>query len=224
MYKGLREYIERLEREGELVRISAPVSTRFEIAEITDRMAKSEGGGKALLFENTGTQFPVITNMMGSSKRMAMALGVERLEQIGERIEALLGDALSPKATLWDKMRMLPLLADVAKWFPQNVSGRGECQQVVWQGDDVDLERLPMLHSWECDGGAFVTLPMVNTIDPETGVRNVGMYRMQRFDKRSTGMHWHIHKTGARHYDGYKRLGKRMPVVVALGGDPAYTY
>ncbi len=224
MYKGLREYIERLEREGELVRISAPVSTRFEIAEITDRMAKSEGGGKALLFENTGTQFPVITNMMGSSKRMAMALGVERLEQIGERIEALLGDALSPKATLWDKMRMLPLLADVAKWFPQNVSGRGECQQVVWQGDEADLERLPMLHSWECDGGAFVTLPMVNTIDPETGVRNVGMYRMQRFDKRSTGMHWHIHKTGARHYDGYKRLGKRMPVVVALGGDPAYTY
>ena len=224
MYKSLKDFIARLEREGELIRVSAPVSSRFEIAELTDRQAKSEGGGKALLFENTDGEFPVVTNMMGSSKRMAMALGVERLEQIGARIEALLGDALSPKASLWDKMRMLPLLADVAKWFPKNISGRGACQEVVWQGDEVDMERLPMLHSWESDGGAFVTLPMVNTIDPETGLRNVGMYRMQRFDKRSTGMHWHIHKTGARHYDAYKRLGQRMPVVVALGGDPAYTY
>lgn len=224
MYQNLREYIERLEREGELIRVTAPVSTRFEIAEITDRMAKSEGGGKALLFENTGTEFPVVTNMMGSKRRMAMALGVNSLEEIGERITALLGDALSPKATLWEKMKMLPLLADVAKWFPQSVSGRGECQQVVWQGEDADLERLPLLTSWENDGGAFVTLPMVNTLDPDTGVRNVGMYRMQRFDGHTTGMHWHIHKTGARHYDGYKRLGKRMPVVVTLGGDPAYTF
>ena len=224
MYHSLREYVERLEKAGELIRISTPVSTRFEIAEITDRMCKSEDGGKALLFENTESGFPVVTNMMGSHKRMAMALGVEKLDDIAERISALLGDALSPKATLWDKMRMLPLLADVSKWFPRNLSGRGACQEVVWQGDEVDLEKLPLLHSWECDGGAFVTLPMVNTLDPETGVRNVGMYRMQRFDKRSTGMHWHKHKTGARHYDGYKRLGKRMPVVVCLGGDPAYTY
>ncbi|MBR7097527.1 MAG: UbiD family decarboxylase, partial [Alistipes sp.] len=106
MYKNLREYIERLEREGELVRIKAPVSTRFEIAEITDRVVKSEGGGKALLFENTDSEFPVITNMMGSTRRIAMALGVESLDEIGGRISALLGDALSPKATLWDKMRM----------------------------------------------------------------------------------------------------------------------
>lgn len=224
MYSNLREYIDRLEREGELIRISAPVSTRFEIAELTDRVVKSEGGGKALLFENTGTEFPVVTNMMGSSRRIAMALGVERLDDISARIDSLLKEALSPKGSLWEKMRALPLLADVAKWFPQSVAGRGACQQVVWQGDEVDLERLPMLHSWEADGGAFVTLPMVNTLDPETGMRNVGMYRMQRLDKRSTGMHWHIHKTGARHYDAYKRLGKRMPVVVTLGGDPAYTY
>ncbi|MBO5400007.1 MAG: menaquinone biosynthesis decarboxylase [Alistipes sp.] len=223
MYSNLREYIDRLEREGELIRISAPVSTRFEIAELTDRVVKSEGG-KALLFENTGTEFPVVTNMMGSSRRIAMALGVERLDDISARIDSLLKDALSPKGSLWEKMRALPLLADVAKWFPQSVAGRGACQQVVWQGDEVDLERLPMLHSWEADGGAFVTLPMVNTLDPETGMRNVGMYRMQRLDKRSTGMHWHIHKTGARHYDAYKRLGERMPVVVTLGGDPAYTY
>lgn len=224
MYSNLREYIDRLEREGELIRISAPVSTRFEIAELTDRVVKSEGGGKALLFENTGTEFPVVTNMMGSSRRIAMALGVERLDDISARIDSLLKEALSPKGSLWEKMRALPLLADVAKWFPQSVAGRGACQQVVWQGDEVDLERLPMLHSWEADGGAFVTLPMVNTLDPETGMRNVGMYRMQRLDKRSTGMHWHIHKTGARHYDAYKRLGERMPVVVTLGGDPAYTY
>ena len=223
MYSNLREYIDRLEREGELIRIAAPVSTRFEIAELTDRVVKSEGG-KALLFENTGTEFPVVTNMMGSSRRIAMALGVERLDDISARIDSLLKDALSPKGSLWEKMRALPLLAEVAKWFPQSVAGRGACQQVVWQGDEVDLERLPMLHSWEADGGAFVTLPMVNTLDPETGMRNVGMYRMQRLDKRSTGMHWHIHKTGARHYDAYKRLGERMPVVVTLGGDPAYTY
>ena len=207
-----------------MVRISAKVSSRFEIAEITDRVVKTTGGGKALLFENTDSQFPVLTNMMGSSRRIAMALGVERLEEIAERIDSLLKDALSPKGSMWEKMRMLPLLSDVAKWFPQSVSGRGACQEVVWQGDEVDLERLPLLHSWESDGGAFVTLPMVNTIDPETGVRNVGMYRMQRFDKHTTGMHWHIHKTGARHYDGYKRQGKRMPVVVTLGGDPVYTY
>ena len=224
MYRSLQEFVERLEREGELIRISAPVSTRFEIAELTDRMAKSEGGGKALLFENVGGEFPVLTNMMGSSRRIAMALGVESLEEISERIDALLKDALSPKGSMWEKMRMLPLLADVAKWFPKSVEGCGACQEVVLQGDAVDLERLPLLQSWEADGGAFVTLPMVNTLDPETGVRNVGMYRMQRFDKRTTGMHWHIHKTGARHYDGYKRLGKRMPVVVTLGGDPAYTY
>ena len=224
MYRNLQEFVQRLEREGELIRVKTPVSSRFEIAEITDRMAKSEGGGKALLFENTDGDFPVLTNMMGSSRRIAMALGVERLEQIGERIDSLLKDVLSPKGSMWEKMQMLPLLADVAKWFPKSVEGRGACQEVVIKGDDVDLERLPMLHSWESDGGAFVTLPMVNTLDPETGVRNVGMYRMQRFDKRTTGMHWHIHKTGARHYDAYKRLGRKMPVVVALGGDPAYTY
>ena len=224
MYRNLQEFVEQLEREGELIRVSAPVSSRFEIAELTDRVVKSKGGGKALLFENTDSDFPVLTNMMGSSRRMAMALGVERLEDIAQRIDSLLKDALSPKGSLWEKMRMLPLLADMSKWFPQSVAGRGSCQEVVWQGDEVDLERLPMLHSWESDGGAFVTLPMVNTIDPETGVRNVGMYRMQRFDKQTTGMHWHVHKTGARHYDAYKRLGQRMPVVVALGGDPAYTY
>ena len=220
----LREYIARLEAAGELQRISTPVSTRFEITEITDRISKSEGGGKALLFENTGTDYPVLMNMMGSDRRIAMALGVESLEDIARRIDTLLKSATSPKNTLMDKLRMLPLLNDVAKWFPRKVKGRGECQQIVVQGDDVDLTKLPILTSWGYDGGPFITLPMVCTVDPETGIPNIGMYRMQIFDKRTTGMHWHRHKTGARHYDAYKRLGKRMPVSVALGGDPAYIY
>ncbi len=224
MYKGLRDYMEVLERRGELLRVSAPVSPRFEIAEITDRMAKSAGGGKALLFENTGTAFPVLTNMMGSDNRMALALGVERLDDVAVRIDALLGAAMTPKGSLMEKLRVLPLLAEMSRWFPQQVSGRGACQQVVYRDAEADLLRLPMLQSWECDGGAFVTLPMVHTVDPDTGVRNVGMYRMQRFDARTTGMHWHVHKTGARHYDAYKRAGRRMPVVVTLGGDPVYTY
>ena len=220
----MRDYIVELGRRGELLRVAAKVSPRFEIAEITDRMAKSKGGGKALLFENTGTEFPVITNMMGSDSRMALALGVERLDDIADRITAILGEALTPKGSLMDKLRALPLLAEMSRWFPQQVSGRGACQHTVYRDAEVDLCRLPMLQSWECDGGAFVTLPMVHTVDPDTGVRNVGMYRMQRFDARTTGMHWHIHKTGARHYDAYKRAGRRMPVVVTLGGDPVYTY
>ncbi len=220
----LREYIAKLEAAGELQRITTPVSTRFEITEITDRVSKSEGGGKALLFENTGTEYPVLMNMMGSDRRIAMALGVESLDDIAQRINDLLKGAMSPKNTLMDKLRMLPLLKDVAKWFPRKVSGRGECQQVIIEGDEVDLTKLPILTSWGYDGGPFITLPMVCTVDPDTGIPNIGMYRMQIFDKRTTGMHWHRHKTGARHYDAYKRRGERMPVSVALGGDPAYIY
>ncbi len=224
MYGSLRKYIEALDRAGELIRIGARVSTAYEIAEITDRMAKSPDGGRALLFENTGSVFPVATNLMGSERRMAMALGVERLDDLTERIDALVKQAVSPKNGLADKLRMLPLLGEVAQWFPRLSSRRGECQQVVATGDEASLAALPILESWACDGGRFITLPMVNTVDPDTGIRNVGMYRMQIFDDRTTGMHWHRHKTGARHYDAYKARGERMPVSVALGGDPIYTY
>ena len=220
----LREYIAKLEAAGELQRITTKVDTRFEITEITDRISKSEGGGKALLFENTGTEYPVLMNMMGSDKRMAMTLGVDDLSDISKRIDDLLKGVMTPKNTLMDKLRMLPLLADVAKWFPRKSNSRGECQEVVWRGEEVDLAKLPILTSWPADGGPFVTFPMVCTKDPETGTPNMGMYRMQIFDRCTTGMHWHRHKTGARHYDGYKRLGKRMPVSVAIGGDPVYTY
>ena len=224
MYRNLAEYVAALERAGQLIRISAPVDPELEIAELTDRQAKLPGGGRALLFENTGTGFPVLTNMMGSERRICMALGVERLAEVGERIDALFAEAVRPKKNWVEKLRMLPLLKEVAAWLPREVSRRGECQQVVMQGDGVDLGRLPVLRCWPHDGGRFVTLPLVHTVGPETGVRNVGMYRMQIFDGRTTGMHWHRHKTGERHYEQYRQRGERMPVTVCLGGDPVYTY
>ena len=224
MYKSLADFIDKLESAGELIRIGTPVSSDCEIAEITDRIAKCEGGGKALLFEHTDRDFPVLTNMMGSERRMAMALGVERLEEITQLIESLVRQATSPKDSLGDKLRMLPLLGEVAKWFPRKSKRREACQQVVLTGKEASLDRLPILRSRALDGGRFVTLPMVNTIDPDTGVRNVGMYRMQVFDSHTTGMHWHRHKTGARHFEAYKRRGERMPVSVAIGGDPVYAY
>ncbi len=224
MYNNLQDFINVLERDGELIRISTPVNTELEIAEITDRVSKSEGGGKALLFENSGTDFPVLINMMGSERRICLALGIERLEELTERVDTLLNDLSSPKSSMWEKLQMLPKLADMAQWLPARSSSRGECQEVILRGEDIDLDKLPILKCWSEDGGRFVTLPMVNTLCPESGRRNVGMYRMQQLDKVTTALHWHIHKTGARHYESYKKLGKRMPVSVALGGDPAYTY
>ena len=224
MYKSLREFVERLESAGELIRIGTPVSSELEIAEITDRMVKAEGGGKALLFENTDKDFPVLTNLYGSERRMAMALGVEQLSEISERLNNLVGSVTSPKESLMDKLRLLPLLGEASKWFPRKKRGRGECQQVVLEGEKANLSLLPILKCWPHDGGRFVTLPMVHTTDPERGVRNVGMYRMQVFDDHTTGMHWHRHKTGARHYEGYKARGERMAVSVAIGGDPVYAY
>lgn len=224
MYGSLSEFIERLEREGELARVSVRVDPVLEIAEITDRMSKSPGGGKALLFENTGTAFPVITNMFGSQRRMAMALGAESLDEVAGRIDKLISSVLSPKEGLSDKMRMLPVMGGLARIMPKKKRGRGDCQQVVLRGDEALLSALPVLKCWPADGGRFVTLPMVNTLDPDTGTRNVGMYRMQITGERTTGMHWHVHKTGERHYRAYQRRGGRMPVSVCLGGDPVYTY
>ena len=224
MYKSLRDFIGVLEEAGELIRINTPVSSELEIAEITDRMVKTKGGGKALLFEQTDKGFPVLTNLYGSERRMAMALGVERLEDISERFDTLIGAVTSPKENLMDKLRLLPLLGEASKWFPRKKSGRGECQQIVLTGEEAKLSLLPILKCWPHDGGRFVTLPMVHTMDPDRDIRNVGMYRMQVFDDHTTGMHWHRHKTGARHYKGYKARGEKMPVSVAIGGDPVYAY
>ena len=224
MYKSLAEFIAKLEGAGELIRISTPVTSELEIAEITDRMVKTEGGGKALLFENTDKGFPVLTNLYGSEHRMAMALSVEQLGDISERFNTLIGTVTSPKENLVDKLRLLPLLGEASQWFPRKKKGRGACQQVVLEGEEAKLSLLPILKCWPHDGGRFITLPMVHTADPVTGIRNVGMYRMQVFDDHTTGMHWHRHKTGARHYEGYKAQGRRMPVSVAIGGDPVYAY
>ena len=224
MYKSLRDFIGALDEAGELIRINTPVSSELEIAEITDRMVKTEGGGKALLFENTDKGFPVLTNLYGSEHRMAMALGVEHLSDISARLDSLIGTVTSPKESLMDKLRLLPLLGEASQWFPRKKKGRGACQQVVLEGEAANLSLLPILKCWPHDGGRFVTLPMVHTVDPDRSIRNVGMYRMQVFDDHTTGLHWHRHKTGARHYEAYKARGERMPVAVAIGGDPAYAF
>jgi 4-hydroxy-3-polyprenylbenzoate decarboxylase len=220
MYKNLREFIQALEHANELIRIKEFVSPVLEIPEITDRISKA--GGKALLFENTGTNFPLLINSMGSMKRMCMALGVKDMEDIGVEMEKLFRQILSPKEGFVDKLKLLPTLNEVASWMPKLIHKKAPCQEVVMS--EVDLSKLPVLQCWPYDGGKFITLPLVHTVDLESGIRNVGMYRMQVFDKDMTGMHWHIHKNSARHYREYKKLGKRMPVAVALGGDPVYTY
>ncbi|MFP4556070.1 MAG: menaquinone biosynthesis decarboxylase [Bacteroidales bacterium] len=221
-YAGLNEFVQDLEKRDLLVRIKKYVDPVLEIAEITDRFCKIPGGGKALLFENTGTSFPVLTNLFGSDERIALALGVSNPEEAANDIETIFKALTAQKGSLLDKIRMLPTLHRVSKWMPKVISGLGVCQQII--NMSPDLNALPILKTWPYDGGRFVTLPMVITKDPNTGIRNVGMYRMQVFSKDVTGMHWHRHKTGARHYAEYKKRGEQMPIAVALGGDPTYTY
>ena len=153
MYKSLRDFIGALDEAGELIRISTPVSSELEIAEITDRMVKTEGGGKALFFENTDKGFPVLTNLYGSEHRMAMALGVEHLTDISARLDSLIGTVTSPKESLMDKLRLLPLLGEASQWFPRKKKGRGACQQVVLEGEAANLSLLPILKCWPHDGG-----------------------------------------------------------------------
>ena len=219
-YKNLSHFIQTLEAAGELIRVKEFVSPHLEIAEITDRISKA--GGKALLFENNGTPFPVLINSMGSYKRMCLALGVNSLDEIGGEIEKIFIQLTASPATFTDKLRILPMLGNIASWMPKLKKGKGECQEVIIM--QPDLSQLPVLRCWIHDGGPFITLPVVTTKDPLTGKRNVGMYRMQVFDQNTTGMHWHLHKNSARHYNEYKKLKQRMPVSVVLGGDPAYTY
>jgi len=220
MFRNTQHWIKTLEDAGELVRIKEYVNPHLEIAEITDRISKSNG--PALLFENTGTPFPVLINSMGSEKRMAMALGVKNLDDIGREIEKLFQQIAGPKDSIIDKLKLLPTLNSIGSWMPKVISGRGECQQVVVQ--DPDITKFPVLKCWPEDGGPFLTLPIIHTKDPHTGIRNVGLYRMQVYSPMLTAMHWHRHKVSARHFNEYKKLGQKMPVVVALGGDPANSY
>lgn len=222
-YRNQQHFIDTLEKAGELVRIKTYVNPKLEIAEITDRVSKTSGGGKALLFENTGCQFPVLMNAYGSERRMCLALGVNKLDDIAKEIEDLFHLLSSPKESILDKLKLLPKLGQFASWMPRVKSGRGECQEVIIS-DSPDIGLLPVITCWPKDGGPFVTLPVIHTKDPNTNSRNVGMYRMQVFGPRLTGMHWHKHKVSAKHFSEYKKLGKRMPVAVALGGDPVYAY
>jgi len=221
-YKNLQEFIDRLDKENELIRITSYVNPHLEIAEITDRISKSGGGGRALLFENTGYDFPVLMNAYGSEKRMCLSLGVKDLNDVAKEIEDLLQLLSSPKDNILDKLKLLPRLGQFANWMPKVVSGRGACQQVILP--EPDITRLPVITCWPKDGGPFVTLPVIHTKDPNTHIRNVGMYRMQVFGPKLTGMHWHKHKVSAKHFNEYKKLNKRMPVAVILGGDPVYAY
>ena len=219
MYNGLKEYIKFLEEKGELRRIKEFTDPVLEIACATDIESKKPGGGKALLFENTGTAYPVLTNMMGSEARIRYALDVDSLDGIGARIDALVEDVLREKKSLRDKLRLLPLLNRAASWAPREHKGHAPCQDVVQYA--AKLSALPVLKCWPQDGGRFITLPLVNTVSPVTGIRNVGMYRMQVIDDATTGMHWHRHKTGAKHLS---ECTHRLPVAVCLGGDPVYSY
>lgn len=225
-YRDLREFISVLEKKGLLKRVKIEVDPILEITEITDRMCKSPNGGFALFFEKVkGSPYPVVTNLFGSFERMSLALEVKDLNEIGKRIEDLLNQA--PPKTLREKLQMLPRLFEFSRWLPKRVKD-APCQEVI-EKENPDLSRFPALKCWPGDGqptdeGRFITLPMVFTKDPETGRQNCGMYRIHIYDKVTTGMHWHIHKDGARHYEKYKRLGKRMPAAVAVGSDPAVIY
>ena len=212
----LRDWIALLEREGELVRVSAEVNPHLEITEITDRVVKA--GGPALLFENPQSQHPLLINQFGTERRMCLALGVESLDEAGRRV----GDVLEmqPPQGLVEKVRGLKKLKSIADSQPKRVRS-GPAQEVVLTGDEVDLRALPIQTCWPGDPAPFITLPAVITHDPRTGGRNVGMYRMQVLDGRTTAMHWQIHKDGRA---DYLLAEGRLDVAVALGLDPVTTY
>ena len=220
MFSSLRDFIQLLEKEGELIRINEYVNPELEITEIVDRVSKNYGA--ALLFENTGTGIPLLINAFGSEKRMCMALGVNHLDDVTARIETLFKTLMKPKDNIIEKLRMLPQLSQMASWMPKVVRGRGACQEVIEMNPDIT--KFPVMKCWPEDGGPFITLPVIHTKDPNTNIRNVGMYRMQIFSPTLTGMHWHKHKVSARHFQEHKKLKKKMPIAVALGGDPVYTY
>lgn len=219
-FPDLQSFVRLLEARGELVRVRVPVDRQLEITEIADRMVKR--GGPALLFEHVkDSPFPLAIGLLGTRERMALALGVPDLGALGRKVRALLD--LKMGSGLGGLLSNLPKLREVASLPPRRVR-RAPVQEVVWRGDEVDLGRLPVLRCWPQDGGPFVTLPLVITQDPLTGEKNMGMYRMQVMGPRETGMHWQRHKTGARHLESARKLGRRLEVAVALGGDPALIY
>jgi len=238
-YRSFREFLSSLEKEGELKRITIPVDTNLLIAEWADREMKSPGGGKALLFEQPvvdgqTSKFPVAINTMGSRKRMALALQVSDVADIAQEIQLIL--KAKPPTDLREGWSLLKQGIHLLHARPKHVR-EAACQEVVHEIEkrpapnaqqptlnDFTLRDLPILKCWPKDGGRFITLANVHTRDPETGTRNVGIYRMQIYDERTTGMHWQLHKVGARHGKRYYERSERMPVAVTLGGDPVYTF
>ena len=220
MYADLTDFLTDLDRRRLLARIAEPVSPDLEIAAVTDRACKSPDGGPALLFERpTGFEIPVASNVFGSMERMCLALGVKTLDDLAREVDELLSPPM-PKGLL-DAVKMLPLVGRLTDLMPKTVKD-APCQEIVRR--DATLDELPILKCWPGDGGRFVTLPLVFTKDPETGMRNIGTYRMQVFDGRTTGMHWQRHKGGAQHHRVAERLGKRLEVAVALSPEPVLTY
>ena len=217
-FQNLRAFLDFLEAKGQLLRIREAVDPALEISEITDRTTK--GGGPALLFENVrGFSMPVAINVYGSAQRMAWALGVEHMEQLVERMEKLI--KLSPPSSFQDKLRLLPRLKEIADILPRPVK-KAPCQEESLEPPSIG--HLPILTCWPRDGGPFITLGAVITRHPETGVRNVGIYRLQKYDERTTGMHWQIHKVGAQHYRVAQEMGRTLEVAVVIGGPPVLPY
>lgn len=218
-YRDLREYLSVLEGSGQLKRITAGVKVDLEIPEIARRVVKENG--PALLFEKPeGYEIPVAINLFGTIERICLALGVDSLEEVARRVESILSE--KPPETLIEKLKMLPKLKEFSDFLPKLVRS-GSCQEI--EMSPPSLYKIPVLKTWPGDGGRFITLPLVITKSPVTGIRNVGMYRMQVFDENTTGMHWHWHKGGAKHLKEAKEKGlEKLEVAVALGSDPAVIY
>ena len=218
-YKDLREFIQLLERKGLLKRIKVEVDPILEISEINDRVVKA--GGPALFFEKPkGAKFPCVVNLFGSYERMKLALKVDDFDEIGKEILEFINPEI-PRNFL-QKLKQLSKLKKLANFLPKYVKN-GPCKEVIIK-ENPSLDIFPILKTWPKDGGRFITLPLVFTKDPETGERNCGMYRMQVYDSRTTAIHWHVHKDGARHYKKAENMGKRLEVAVAIGADPAVIY
>ena len=216
-FKNFQEFVNYLDKHGELIKIKAEVSPDLEITEITDRVSKKYG--KALLFENVkSSQFPVVTNAFGSFKRIEMAFGLSA-DEMAKKIEELTKTRVQEGIT--SKIKLILKLLGLSRIPPRTVTD-APCQEVVHT--DPELSIIPALKCWPKDGGKFITLPMVITKSLEDSTRNMGMYRIQIYDKNTTGMHWHIHKDGANHFSQYVKANKRMEAAVAIGGDPATMY
>jgi 4-hydroxy-3-polyprenylbenzoate decarboxylase len=227
--------VQALETAGELKRIRKPIATELEITALADREMKSPGGGKALLIEQPTVNgevspFPLAINTLGSHRRMAMSLGADSVEAVAAKLGSLI--QAKPPAGFSEALKLLGTALELRHAKPNRVS-RGPCQEIIHRQSDFPpsaqspcptLLSLPILKCWPLDAGRFITLPCVVTRDPDTGARNVGMYRMQVFDNQTTGMHWQLQKVAARHGKRYYETGQRMPVSVFLGGDPVLTF